>query len=100
MSQPRWMPLFAPLLLACQTYDFTPVTPLTLERTTTKTTTYGTLQKPSLMFVVDRSGSMEQPVNPGLAGCQTGSGVCGPNNPCNPAQCPTRLSELKGAMPQ
>jgi hypothetical protein len=69
------------LLSGCQTYDFQPVTPFTIaqHRQTKVNVTHGL--KPNLMLLVDRSGSMGEPLD---AGCSHG--------------CDTRLSELKSAM--
>src|SRR5262249_30882384 len=53
--------------------------------------------------LVDKSGSMDQPVNPTLADCFTNGSVCGTGdsaklNPCNVTRCPTRWSELSLAL--
>ena len=56
-------------------------------------------RKPDVMLLVDTSGSMTQPINPSLAGCkQADGGVCGFDAPCDTSRCPTRWSEVQGAM--
>jgi hypothetical protein len=83
----------------CQTYDFEPVQPLAVAQTTAAKSIAGRNNKPNLLLLVDKSGSMDQPINPSLAACQSGGSVCGPSTtPCNVNTCPTRWSELKTAM--
>jgi len=89
---------------ACQTYDFEPVKPLSIGQTQTSTDVQAVANKPNFMLLVDKSGSMDQPVNPTLAACHVGSpngplcGDPGKVNPCNTAVCPTRWSELVKAL--
>jgi hypothetical protein len=66
-------PLGAALMLAvaCQTYDFQPVTPVSLGQTTTEVTITAKQLKPNLMLVLDRSGSMRLPFDPTPAACGT-----------------------------
>src|SRR5215470_15000773 len=94
--------LFA--LGGCQTYDFEPVKPLSIGQTQTSVDVQAVANKPNFMLLVDKSGSMDQPVDPTIAACHVG-GINGPlcgdpqkNNPCNAAQCPTRWSELSKAL--
>ncbi|MBX5480904.1 MAG: adventurous gliding motility lipoprotein CglB [Myxococcaceae bacterium] len=68
--------------LSCQTYDFEPVQPLAIAQTTIGGTVVTRKAKPNIMLVVDKSGSMNDKIDPG---CSSGS-------------CPTRLSEMKQAM--
>ncbi|WP_224245293.1 adventurous gliding motility lipoprotein CglB [Hyalangium gracile] len=90
------------LVSACQTYDFEPVEPLALAQTTVGDVITAKSSKPNLMVLLDTSGSMKLPVNPSLAACQTPSGYpCGDPRSgadCNINTCPTRWSELQGAM--
>lgn len=87
------------LLCACQTHDFEPVEPFALTTATMTVFKQGRALKPNLMLVVDKSGSMDEPVERTAAGCQTSSGTCGSKaNLCDPGVCPTRWSELQGAM--
>ena len=51
--------------------------------------------KPQLMFLIDKSGSMNFPADIAAAGCPAGCGVT--TGPC-PASCPTRISELRAAL--
>ncbi len=51
--------------------------------------------KPSLMFLIDKSGSMNFPSNPANPSCPAGCGVS--TGPC-PVTCPTRISELRAGM--
>jgi hypothetical protein len=87
-------PLGAALMLsvACQTYDFQPVTPVSLGQTTTEVTISAKQLKPNLMLVLDRSGSMRLPFDPTPAAC----GTCGQTGQpsCDPATCPSRWDVL------
>jgi len=87
-------PLGAALMLAvaCQTYDFQPVTPVSLGQTTTEVTITAKQLKPNLMLVLDRSGSMRLPFDPTPAAC----GTCGQTGQpsCDPATCPSRWDVL------
>ncbi len=80
--------------VACQTYDFEPVTPLTLAQTTQTKKIEAKRFKPNAMLLVDKSGSMSGPIDPNGPNCTPG---CGPSQPC-PAGCRTRISELRAAM--
>jgi hypothetical protein len=81
--------------VACQTYDFEPVTPLTLAQTTQSTPVSAHNLKPNVMLLVDKSGSMSGPIMAGDPQCTPG---CGPGGPACPAGCKTRISELRSAM--
>ena len=97
------------LLLAlggCQTYDFEPVKPLSIGQTQTSVDVQAVANKPNFMLLVDKSGSMDQPVDGTIPACHVG-GINGPlcgdpqkANPCNTTQCPTRWSELTKALDQ
>jgi len=80
---------------SCQTYDLEPVNPLAIRTVHVQRLVTAKKAKPELMLMVDRSGSMLKPVNPANANCPAGCGTL--SNQC-PASCPTRWSELKGAM--
>jgi hypothetical protein len=84
----------AAIAAACQTYDFEPVQPLALTQDTEGVITSANPLKANVMLVVDKSGSMLYPVDTNNTNCASG---CGPQAPCGP-NCPTRLSEMKGAM--
>ena len=97
------------LMAGCQTYDFEPVDPLAIAQTTKETVIAARRSKPDVMLLVDTSASMTLPVNPELT--VNGQKVCylkdsagGPDYlcrdefPCNTSVCPTRWSELQGAM--
>jgi hypothetical protein len=86
---------------ACQTYDFEPVEPLALAQTTVGDVIKAKSSKPNLMVLLDTSGSMKLPVNPSDPDCMTPNGLCGDPRTgadCNVNTCPTRWSELQGAM--
>lgn len=83
------------LATGCQSYDFEPVEPFAFSQKTEPQPVYGRRFKPSLMFLIDKSGSMNFPSNSAAAGCPAGCGVS--TGPC-PATCPTRISELRAAM--
>jgi len=96
--------LFA--LGGCQTYDFEPVKPLSIGQTQTSVDVQAVANKPNFMLLVDKSGSMDQPVDGTIPACHVG-GINGPlcgdpqkANPCNTTQCPTRWSELTKALDQ
>jgi hypothetical protein len=78
----------------CQTYDFEPVVPLAVAQTTQARTIIARQQKPDMMILLDKSGSMAAPIDPGNPNCPASS--C-PGPSC-PANCPTRISELRNAM--
>ena len=80
------------LAAGCQTYDFQPVTPVSLGQSTTEVTITAKQLKPNLMLVLDRSGSMHLPFDPTQPAC----GSCGQAGQpaCDPATCPTRWDTL------
>jgi len=80
------------LAVGCQTYDFQPVTPVSLGQTTTEVSITAKSLKPNLMLVLDRSGSMHLPFD----GTQAACGSCGQSGQpaCDPATCPTRWDVL------
>ena len=80
------------LASACQTYDFQPEVPSAYSQKTDARKIVGRQFKPNLMFLIDKSGSMNFPANDSVAPCTPG---CGQS--C-PAGCKTRLIELKSAM--
>lgn len=82
------------LAASCMTYDFEPVVPLAVAQTTQPYTIVARRLRPNMMLLVDKSGSMEAPINPANPNCPAG---CGPGSPC-PASCPTRISDLRNAM--
>jgi hypothetical protein len=86
--------LWSALAVGCTTYDFEPVVPLALGQSRDEWHVIGAGLKPNVMLLIDRSASMEQPVDPADPACPVG---CGYGNPC-PNECPTRLSELRAAM--
>lgn len=89
----RVLLLAAVCFTGCQTYVFEPVGPITFAAGSQRELRFARLLKPNVMLLVDRSGSMDQPLNPADPACQG----CGPSSPC-PATCPTRMSELRAAM--
>jgi hypothetical protein len=84
----------AVLAAGCMTYDFEPVVPLAVAQTTQTYKVVAKKLKPNMMLLVDKSGSMEAPINPSNPNCPAN---CGPGAPC-PASCPTRISDLRNAM--
>ena len=58
---------------ACQTYDFEPVKPLSIGQTQTSVDVQAVANKPNFMLLVDKSGSMDQPVDPTIPACHVGS---------------------------
>ncbi len=74
---------------ACQTYDFEPVEPLAIAQTTRTIPVAGRRLKPNLMLLVDKSGSMNDPID-----CRK----CGSSPECDYSGCPSRWSELQSAM--
>lgn len=64
-------------LMACQTYDFEPVNPLAVSQTTISKKIVALQNKPNVLFLIDKSGSMSAPV--GSSGA-------------------TRMSEMKSAF--
>ncbi|WP_163989861.1 adventurous gliding motility lipoprotein CglB [Pyxidicoccus caerfyrddinensis] len=89
---------------ACQTYDFEPVEPLAIAQTTFEEPLVGRKPKPNVMLLVDTSGSMTEPVDTSDPDCQLPGGepgeTCAETDPCNPAVCPTRWTELQAAVPK
>src|SRR5690242_18906765 len=84
------------IVVGCQTYDFEPVQPLAIAQTTASYSTVGRSLRANMALLVDKSGSMDFPVDPTNANCpancaQTGQPKC-------PVGCPTRWTELKSAM--
>lgn len=69
-------------VVGCQTYDFEPVTPLTLAQTTQTKRVQAKRLKPNLMLLVDKSGSMKTQID----------------SACSGSNCATRISELRNAM--
>lgn len=94
MIRPVLLAALALSAVGCQVYDFEPVTPLAVAQTTQSRNVTLRNLKPNLMLLVDKSGSMLAPINPSGPNCTPG---CGPSSPC-PANCATRISELKNAM--
>jgi hypothetical protein len=105
------VPLTA-FLGACQVYDFEPVTPLSLGQTSQVTVLAVTPFKPNLLLMVDKSGSMDFPLDPNVIGalpdggtglaCDTAPGgtSCGQDKsyPCDVTTCPTRWSTLTSTV--
>lgn len=83
----------AVLVMACQTYDFEPGSPFAIAQTTIIREVGVVKPRPNVMLVVDKSGSMHQPIDPTDQDC----GNCGSAEAVCPASCPTRLSELRAA---
>ncbi len=79
---------------ACQNYNFEQVSPMTAAQTTSKQIVASQL-KPNVMLLVDRSGSMLQPINPQNPLCDIGCGSI--VHPCA-VSCPTRMSEVKSTL--
>lgn len=90
--------------MGCQVYDFEPVTPLSLGQTSQVTTLQVTPFKPNLLLLVDKSGSMDLPVDVSNLACFTAPGgeVCGQDKsyPCDVTTCPTRWSTLSTTVTQ
>jgi hypothetical protein len=94
------------LASGCQTYDFEPVAPLALAQTTKGDVIKARSLKPNMMVLLDTSGSMTLPADASLSACQVTNPpnparpLCGDtgNPPCDVNVCPTRWSELRGAM--
>lgn len=78
----------------CMTYDFEPVVPLAVGQTTQTFHQVAKKKKPNVMLLVDKSGSMLFPINPANPNCTPG---CGQGTAC-PANCPTRIGDLRDAM--
>jgi len=92
------------LLAGCQVYDFVPVSPLSLGQSSQVTTLEVTPFKPNLLLLVDKSGSMDLPLDQTNLACFTAPGgeVCGQvkTYPCAVATCPTRWSTLTSTLDQ
>ncbi|HZN96069.1 MAG TPA: adventurous gliding motility lipoprotein CglB [Myxococcales bacterium] len=86
----------AALAGGCQSYDLEPVVPLALRSVHKKSVITHLKPRPDLMLMVDKSFSMRLPTNPADSNCPAGCGAPGAL-PC-PSSCPTRWSELVGAM--
>jgi hypothetical protein len=94
------------LASGCQTYDFEPVEPLALAQTTVGDVISARSLKPNMMLLLDTSGSMTLPSDSTDPDCRDPNPpvparpLCGePGNiPCDVNRCPTRWSELRGAM--
>ncbi len=89
--------------VACQTYDFVPVAPLSISQEESSTPIVVKKFKPNVMVLVDKSGSMDLPAVPSLPACTRSGALCGSGpdaklNPCNVTTCPTRWSELNLAL--
>jgi hypothetical protein len=91
-----WLVVAALSAAGCMTYDFEPVEPLAVSQTTDGRNVVSKQLKPNIMILLDKSGSMGLPINPGAAQCPSGCGQS-TSNPC-PANCSTRISELRSAM--
>lgn len=83
--------------LGCQYYDFEPVRPLGLSQKTQSKDVVARGLKPNLLLLVDKSGSMDIPVNTSASACPANCGQ-DKTKPTCPATCPTRWSELQAAM--
>jgi len=89
----------AGMALSCNEYIFTPMEPLAISQVTEVVRALGKVRKPKVMFVVDRSGSMHDPVNPSAPACQVGGAPCGSTAAaCDTSVCPTRWSEMRSAL--
>jgi hypothetical protein len=84
------------LALACQTYDFEPVPPVTIGQTTVSATITTNALKPNLMLALDRSGSMALPFDGSPPAC----GSCGQTGQpkCDPVACPSRWDTVTTTM--
>ncbi|MBL9037067.1 MAG: adventurous gliding motility lipoprotein CglB [Archangium sp.] len=86
------------VLSACQTYDFIPVSPISLTQTSQSRDVTARRLKPNLMILVDKSGSMETPIKDADGGIGATCGTCGPGTAPCPVSCPNRIRELRSAM--
>ncbi len=69
--------LAAALVAGCQSYDFEKVQPLALAQTTLLERRVGRPFKPNLLLLVDRSGSMDHPAQPGAVATLQAMAVAG-----------------------
>ncbi|HVE83649.1 MAG TPA: adventurous gliding motility lipoprotein CglB [Myxococcales bacterium] len=81
--------------VGCQTYDMEPQDPYAIRSVQVHNPVTALKAKPDLMLMVDKSGSMNLPIDPLDSRCTSGCGTFA--SPC-PSGCPTRWSELTGAM--
>jgi hypothetical protein len=95
MKTVLWIACSAGMALSCVSYEAAPVKPLFIAQDTLNEPVFGKVRTPKVMFLVDRSGSMNDPINSADPDCNN----CGSNGPaCNPSVCPTRWSEMRAAM--
>jgi hypothetical protein len=87
--------LCAGLIAGCQVYDFEPVTPIIIGQNTKEIRIVATAAKPNIMLLVDKSGSMNLPVDDS-GGCASCGGTSEPL--CDETLCPTRIANLRQAM--
>jgi hypothetical protein len=87
--------LGAGFIAGCQVYDFEPVTPLIIGQDTTEREIVAKAAKPNIMLLVDKSGSMNLPVND-TGTCTSCGGSTEPL--CDETACPTRIRDLREAM--
>ncbi len=87
--------LLGVVLAGCQTYDFERVEPIAFRRLPVLKVVKGA--RADVMLLLDRSGSMGFPIDSQNGNCVADCGTAG-RDPC-PASCPTRITELKAAMP-
>jgi len=87
--------LITVVLAGCQTYDFEQVEPLTYRRLIVPFALKGS--RADVMLLLDRSGSMGFPIDVQNPACTNNCGSTGAE--ACPAACPTRITELKAAMP-
>ncbi len=80
-------------LLGCQVYDLTPVTPFSVVQKRDVERLEPFKPKPNMLVLVDRSGSMANPLDVSDARCAG----CGDGTPC-PVACPTKERVLKAAL--
>jgi hypothetical protein len=83
------------VLSACQPVEFERVTPTTIGQTRDTTIVANRPLKPNVMLLMDTSGSMLLPIDPGSPACTPGCGSAGA--PCA-AGCATRISEVKTSI--
>lgn len=95
MHRFRLLALTVALGSSCQTYDFERVEPFGVSQRSQVEFFASRRLKPNIMLLVDNSGSMLLPTDPGHPQCGAGCGT--QTNPCS-ASCPTRVSELRAAM--